>query len=389
MEPITLVLLACQAKLSGDQAYQAAVLVDAFLYPALTVSLTKAAKWQDKRLILRIAHDTDPDVTQKLLRHCNLLDIAAKRGSLEMVMWLQKTYPSRETTAAMDNAAKRGHEDLFHWFHDNHQGGCTSAAMDHFAANGKLNMVRFIHTYRAEGCTTQAMDCAAANGHLDVVRWLHENRTEGCTQNAMDHAASDGQLHVVQWLHANRSEGCTVNAMDQAAANGHLRVVLNHNSPAFSSVYGFRVPTKYAAWLELVVIHFLVPRSSFMGHMCGILAGYLYVYSPPMQSAVTAGARWLERIARKLLEPTPDRDGARGSPPPAHSFTPRPSAPPLETDEMLAQRLQEEEYRASQEYQAHQSQQHQRNANIAGNVPEQISQNELRRRRLARLNNPQ
>ncbi|KAI9989570.1 hypothetical protein PInf_019855 [Phytophthora infestans] len=52
-----------------------------------------------------------------------------------------------------------------------------------------------------------------------------------------------------------------------------LKVLLNHNSPAFSSVYGFQVPTKYAAWLELVVIHFLVPRSSFIGHMCGILAG--------------------------------------------------------------------------------------------------------------------
>uniref|UniRef100_K3WGF9 Peptidase S54 rhomboid domain-containing protein n=1 Tax=Globisporangium ultimum (strain ATCC 200006 / CBS 805.95 / DAOM BR144) TaxID=431595 RepID=K3WGF9_GLOUD len=50
-----------------------------------------------------------------------------------------------------------------------------------------------------------------------------------------------------------------------------LKVLLNHNSPTFSSVYGFQVPTKYAAWLELVVIHYLVPHSSFMGHMCGIL----------------------------------------------------------------------------------------------------------------------
>lgn len=50
-------------------------------------------------------------------------------------------------------------------------------------------------------------------------------------------------------------------------------MLLNHDSPATTSVYGFRVPTKYAAWLELLVIHLLVPRSSFMGHMCGILAG--------------------------------------------------------------------------------------------------------------------
>lgn len=52
-----------------------------------------------------------------------------------------------------------------------------------------------------------------------------------------------------------------------------VQVVLNYNSPTFSAIYGFRVPTKYAAWLELVLIHVLVPHSSFMGHMCGILAG--------------------------------------------------------------------------------------------------------------------
>lgn len=58
-----------------------------------------------------------------------------------------------------------------------------------------------------------------------------------------------------------------------------LQVVLNHNSPSTTSVYGFQVPTKYAAWLELVVIHLLVPHSSFMGHMCGILAGmYAWVH---------------------------------------------------------------------------------------------------------------
>lgn len=56
-----------------------------------------------------------------------------------------------------------------------------------------------------------------------------------------------------------------------------LKVVLNVDSPTHSNVYGIQVPTKYAAWLELAIIHFLVPNSSFLGHMCGILAGYIYV----------------------------------------------------------------------------------------------------------------
>ncbi|KAL3671633.1 hypothetical protein V7S43_003546 [Phytophthora oleae] len=152
-----------------------------------------------------------------------------------------------------------------------------------------------------------------------------------------------------------------------------LKVLLNHNSPAFSSVYGFQVPTKYAAWLELVVIHFLVPRSSFMGHMCGILAGYIFVYSPAMQGALTSGARtlnqWFKAIAR------PFYDSAERAAPPSNSrhTSSRASAPQFETDEQLARRLQEEEYRSRQATPPEQQ--------------ERISPNELRRRRLARFGN--
>ena len=37
----------------------------------------------------------------------------------------------------------------------------------------------------------------------------------------------------------------------------------------------FAVPTKYLSWVELFLIYILVPRSSFFGHLCGILAGTL------------------------------------------------------------------------------------------------------------------
>lgn len=43
---------------------------------------------------------------------------------------------------------------------------------------------------------------------------------------------------------------------------------------------GFRVNTRYAVWLELVLISVLVPNASFLGHLCGILAGVLYVEVP-------------------------------------------------------------------------------------------------------------
>ncbi|XP_035736302.1 rhomboid-related protein 4-like [Vespa mandarinia] len=42
---------------------------------------------------------------------------------------------------------------------------------------------------------------------------------------------------------------------------------------------GLRVPSKIAVWVELGLIHLLVPNSSFIGHLGGILVGCLYCYT--------------------------------------------------------------------------------------------------------------
>ncbi|XP_066993458.2 rhomboid-related protein 4 [Anabrus simplex] len=56
-----------------------------------------------------------------------------------------------------------------------------------------------------------------------------------------------------------------------------LKVLTSYEAPASTTmVAGTPVPTRYAAWVELIVIHLLVPRASFMGHLAGILAGVLY-----------------------------------------------------------------------------------------------------------------
>ncbi|CAM9984875.1 unnamed protein product, partial [Laminaria digitata] len=61
-----------------------------------------------------------------------------------------------------------------------------------------------------------------------------------------------------------------------------LKYVVSRRSPGVVSVsvLGFRVHTRYAAWLELALISFLVPNASFLGHLCGILAGICYVELP-------------------------------------------------------------------------------------------------------------
>ena len=61
-----------------------------------------------------------------------------------------------------------------------------------------------------------------------------------------------------------------------------LKVVTTALSAGSEYVMGLpiSVPTRYACWVELVVIQLLVPNASFTGHLAGILVGLLYVYGP-------------------------------------------------------------------------------------------------------------
>ncbi|KAK0085320.1 hypothetical protein PV325_005430 [Microctonus aethiopoides] len=45
-------------------------------------------------------------------------------------------------------------------------------------------------------------------------------------------------------------------------------------------VGGLRVPSRFAVWAELILIHLLVPNASFVGHLGGILVGCIYCYLP-------------------------------------------------------------------------------------------------------------
>lgn len=57
-----------------------------------------------------------------------------------------------------------------------------------------------------------------------------------------------------------------------------LKVVLNEHSDAnYSVVHGLVIPSKYAAWAELLLIQLFIPDASFIGHLGGILAGIFYV----------------------------------------------------------------------------------------------------------------
>lgn len=56
-----------------------------------------------------------------------------------------------------------------------------------------------------------------------------------------------------------------------------LKTVLQYDSDGSSYIYGFTVPTRYAAWAELLIISLTMPYTSFVGHLGGILAGLVYI----------------------------------------------------------------------------------------------------------------
>lgn len=57
-----------------------------------------------------------------------------------------------------------------------------------------------------------------------------------------------------------------------------------------TNIQGWLVPLKYAHWIELIVIQLLTPNVSFMGHLCGIFAGYLYLQAIPVGQWLIGGA---------------------------------------------------------------------------------------------------
>ncbi|KAF6254631.1 hypothetical protein COO60DRAFT_1703209 [Scenedesmus sp. NREL 46B-D3] len=83
-----------------------------------------------------------------------------------------------------------------------------------------------------------------------------------------------------------------------------LKVVLNHDAPTYSSIMGFRLPTKYMAWAELLLASALNPQASFLGHLAGILAGLLHVRLLAPALPYPARTWWrLQLQARMRLNP--------------------------------------------------------------------------------------
>ncbi|XP_007502232.1 rhomboid-related protein 4 isoform X2 [Monodelphis domestica] len=63
----------------------------------------------------------------------------------------------------------------------------------------------------------------------------------------------------------------------------------NYNPGGHTNIMGLYIPNKYACWMELLMIHLLTPKTSFAGHLAGIIVGLLYVLGP-LKRIMKAGA---------------------------------------------------------------------------------------------------
>ena len=77
-----------------------------------------------------------------------------------------------------------------------------------------------------------------------------------------------------QYNYDNISHSCAVGF---SAVLFTLKVILFAGQNTYTNYWGFRIPVKYLAWFELFLISIINPNASFIGHLCGILIGTLYV----------------------------------------------------------------------------------------------------------------
>ncbi|EGG22390.1 hypothetical protein DFA_04508 [Cavenderia fasciculata] len=183
-----------------------------------------------KELSRNVAKVGNRDVLELLVNKYPLInlkgvvEVASRYGHLSTLQLLNTDQYRRascdETT--MDIVAKNGRLNILMYLHFNRTEGCSYIAMDLASEFGHLDIVKFLHFNRTEGCSIHAMDNAARNGHYEVVKWLHVNRSEGCTTRALDYSAS---LEITQFLLTNRTEGCTIEAFDNATSRGRLDII--------------------------------------------------------------------------------------------------------------------------------------------------------------------
>ncbi|KAI9915545.1 hypothetical protein PsorP6_008263 [Peronosclerospora sorghi] len=74
-----------------------------------------------------------------------------------------------------------------------------------------------------------------------------------------------------------------------------MKPILTVHSPTFTQLYNFELPTKYAAWLEMVLTYLFVPKLPLLAQAAGIVTGYIYILIPNADALVSSVSRKIKQ----------------------------------------------------------------------------------------------
>ncbi|CAM9844220.1 unnamed protein product [Ectocarpus sp. 6 AP-2014] len=129
---------------------------------------------------------------------------------------------------AVDQAAGAGDIEIctLEWAHSRGLPG-FQGLMDIAAWKGRLSVLKWLQANRNEGCTIKGTTWAAQSGHLKVLRWLRHALGQECTTDALEAAATAGRVRVVAWFLRNSGDQqvSKTPAVVAAASKGHVAVL--------------------------------------------------------------------------------------------------------------------------------------------------------------------
>ncbi|KAF1334698.1 hypothetical protein FI667_g1731, partial [Globisporangium splendens] len=78
-----------------------------------------------------------------------------------------------------------------------------------------------------------------------------------------------------------------------------LKVILNRQYPTLAPGLDISLPTSYMTWLELLGVHFFLPRLSLISQISGFAAGYLFTAIPGTMKLLAKYEYQVDRALRK------------------------------------------------------------------------------------------
>lgn len=109
----------------------------------------------------------------------NAVDQAAREGHFNVVKWLLQNRDEGCTSYALQMAIIGNHFKIVKWLHENLPRQWDGNLIDIAASKGSLKMVMRLASRYPNRCAYHAMDNAAVGHNVDVFRWLSNHRS--CT----------------------------------------------------------------------------------------------------------------------------------------------------------------------------------------------------------------